>query len=91
VSEEVYAAAVRLRKRGSFSERKFRQALSRACAAAKIPSIGPGRFRHAIATWAVDHGSSAKDVATFLGHRSERTLRRFYAVHGIAKKVPTLR
>jgi len=38
-----------------------------------------------VATWAVDAGADLGTVATFLGHRSASTTRKFYATHATPK------
>lgn len=92
VSDEVAQAAKRVRKRGQVDYFKFRDAL--AVASAKVgvdPALQPGHMRHSVATWAVNAGAPLSAVSSFLGHKSERTTRRFYATHAVAAKVPTLR
>lgn len=90
VSVQVYEAAVRLRARRALSEENFRRAVRRACRAAGVTDFTPGRFRHAVATHAINEGASPEATAAFLGHRSPRTSRRFYATHATPRKVPTL-
>ena len=65
-------------------------AVKAACRAAKIPPFTPGRFRHSVATWAINEGADPATVAAFLNHKSPRTTMRFYATHAVPKKVPTL-
>lgn len=89
-NEEVLAAAERLRERGSLDRGDFFAALRAACLAASIPAFTPGRFRHSVATWAIDAGADPASVAAFLGHRSARTTTRFYATHATPRPVPTL-
>lgn len=72
-------AAARLRERGAFSVGRFYEAVRAACKAAKIPAWTPGRFRHTLATRAVEAGEAPAAVAAYLGHKSPATLRRFYA------------
>jgi integrase len=81
VSAKTAAAAQRLRKRGGFSIAWYQRALRAACKAAGIAPFGPGRMRHSVATWAVDDGTDLAAVSTFLGHRSPRTTKTFYATH----------
>jgi integrase len=97
VSPDVLAAAKRLRAHGGFSREWYDRAVVAACSAVKRPDGGvgiakftPGRLRHSIATWAIDSGADPAVVAAFLGHRSPRTTRKFYATHASAAKVPTL-
>jgi integrase len=100
ISPEVLEAAKRIRERGwTFdSVNPLHDAIAAACDAVKrpdggtgIPRFTPGRFRHSVATWAIEAGASPAAVAAYLGHRSERTTRRFYATHAVVPKVPTLR
>jgi integrase len=90
VSAEVLEAARRALEAGPFDRQKFSKALHSACAAAGIPPFGPGRLRHTVATAAVNAGADPAQVASFLGHKSPRTTRRFYATHAVPVKVPTL-
>lgn len=91
VSSEVLQAAQRVRLREGLSEKWFRQALTRASEEAGVEvAVTPGRFRHSVATWAVDSGEDLAAVASFLGHRSSRTTRRFYATFSTPRKVATL-
>jgi integrase len=55
-----------------------------------IPVFTPGRLRHSVATWAIEAGADPASLAAFLGHKSPRTTRRFYATHASPPKVPTL-
>lgn len=86
VSADVATAAKRLRARQSFDPWKFSDAVR----AASRQKISPGQFRHAVATWAIDAGADPAAVAAFLNHKSDRTTRKFYATHAVAKKIPTL-
>jgi integrase len=92
VSQEVLDAAERLRKTGwpKATESSFEKAVKSACRAAKIPVFTPGRFRHSVATWAVEKGAPLSAVAAFLGHKSPQTTKRFYATMAVVPKVPTL-
>ncbi|WNG41678.1 site-specific integrase [Archangium violaceum] len=51
----------------------------------------PGRFRHSVATWAIEKGATPASVAAFLNHKSLAITRRFYATHAVPTKVPALR
>ncbi|MGC4113781.1 MAG: hypothetical protein QM765_03795 [Myxococcales bacterium] len=68
VSELVLHAARRIRARGTFCRRKFAEAIARACDGAdpvKEPPIDvftPGRFRHTVATNAINAGADSKAV-----------------------------
>jgi integrase len=89
VSSVVLAAAERVRESGSFDTSKLRKALALACKAAGVDRWSPGRMRHTVATWAVQNGDDPAAVAAFLGHKDQRTTRRFYAVHVAPRKVKT--
>lgn len=90
VSKPVLAAAKRTLETGRFDRVHFQKAVNEACAAAKIPAFGTGQLRHSVATWAINAGANPASVAAFLGHKSPRTTRRFYATHATPAKVPTL-
>jgi integrase len=97
VSPDVLEAAKRLRAHGPISLEWYDRAVKSACAAVKLPDGGggippftPGRLRHSVASWAIDMGADPAQVAAFLGHRSARTTRKFYATHSAPTKVPTL-
>lgn len=90
VSEEVANAARRLLEAGAFDRAHLAKAIMAACEAAEIPHFGPGRLRHSVATWAVNAGADPSAVAAFLGHRSPRTTKKFYATLATPRKVPTL-
>lgn len=90
VTEEVAAAAARLRAAGRLSESMLGKRLKAACEAAKIEPFKAGWFRHTIATMAWDSGHAGQ-VPAFLGHRSSETTKKFYATRAIPPRVPTLR
>ncbi|HEX8439026.1 tyrosine-type recombinase/integrase [Archangium sp.] len=90
VSAEVLEAGKRLLDRGTFGREKYGIAVNAACKAAGIPSFTPGRFRHSVATWAIEKGAAPASVAAFLNHKSPSTTRRFYATHAVPAKIPTL-
>jgi integrase len=89
VSSEVAGAGARLRARGTFSSVRFYKAVRAACDAAGVPRFSPGRYRHTVATWAIEQGADPAMVAAFLGHKSASTTRRFYATLAVVPKVPT--
>ncbi len=91
VSDEVLEAATRLRRRGRLGIGNAYKALRQACTDAGVARFGYGRMRHTVASRAVEAGASMADVATFLGHRSPATTRRWYATLAVPAKVPTLR
>jgi len=81
VSATTLKAAQRLRERVGFSVAWYQRAVKAACKAAGLTPFGPGRMRHSVATWAVDDGADLAAVSAFLGHRSPRTTKKFYATH----------
>ena len=90
VSQEVLEAGRKLLAHGSLSIERYAAAIKAACGAAGIPVFTPGRFRHSVATWAINNGADPAMVAAFLNHKSPRTTMRFYATHAVPRKVPTL-
>jgi integrase len=97
VTPAVLDAAKRLLAHGSVSREWYDRAVRAACAAVKrpdgkvgIPVFTPGRLRHSAASWAIEAGADPASVAAFLGHKSPRTTKRFYATHASPAKVPTL-
>jgi integrase len=97
VSPAVIEAAKRLLAHGAMSREWYDRAIRDACKSVKrpdgkvgIPVFTPGRLRHSVATWAIEAGADPASVAAFLGHKSPRTTRRFYATHASPAKVPTL-
>ena len=97
VGPEALEAATRLRAHGPISREWYDRAVRAACETVKrpdgevgIPVFTPGQLRHSVATWAIEAGADPAMVATFLGHRSPRTTKRFYATHASPAKVPTL-
>jgi integrase len=77
-------------KRRAFSKERYVDAVKSACDAAGVPVFKPGQMRHSVATLAVNAGADLAAVSAFLGHKSPKTTRRFYATHGAVAKVPTL-
>jgi integrase len=97
VSTEVLEAGKRLLAHGPMSREWYDRAVKSACAAVKrpdggvgIPAFSPGHLRHSVATWAIEAGADPAQVSAFLGHKSPRTTRKFYATHAAPAKVPTL-
>jgi hypothetical protein len=43
-----------------------------------------------VATRAIEMGVAPEAVSAFLGHKSTATTKRFYAVHAIRPKIPTI-
>lgn len=87
IPEAAVAAAKRLRGRGSIDLTKYRLAVHEASDRVKVPRVYVGSMRHTAATWMVNAGASMTEVATFLGHKSPATTRRWYAVF-VAPKRP---
>lgn len=92
VSKRAAAAARRLREHGTLNEKHYREALLKAHeeAGLKPGTVNPGKFRHSVATDAINRGASPAEVSGFLGHKSPRTTKRFYATFATPKKIPTL-
>jgi integrase len=90
VSAVVLEAARRTLEAGPFDSSHFQKAITRACLAANIPAFGAGTLRHSVATAAVNRGADPAQVATFLGHRSARTTRKFYATLATPVRIPAL-
>jgi integrase len=91
VSAEVFEAGKRLLKHGKLSIREYHRTVIAACKAAKVTVFTPGRFRHTVATMAINNGADPAQVAAFLNHKSPQTTKRFYATHSTPAKVSTLR
>ncbi len=86
VPASILEVARRLRERGGLSIARYMMAVRSACKAAGLKqSFGPGQMRHSVATWAVNDGADLPTVATFLGHQSQSTTRKFYATHATPK------
>lgn len=68
----------------------FYRALQKACKDVGIKPFTPGRYRHTIASRAIEAGVPVEKVSAFLGHKSATTTKRFYATHAIRPKIPTL-
>ena len=78
IGKEALTAAKRLREKGAFSVSRFYEAVKAASDRLKV-DVKPGRFRHTLATRAVEAGADPAAVSAYLGHKSEATMRRFYA------------
>jgi integrase len=90
VKNNVLDAAKRLLDRGVFTRRNYGVAINAACKAVGVEPFTPGRFRHTVATMAINAGDDPGTVSAFLGHKSLRTTRRFYATHAAPKRVRAL-
>ncbi len=51
-----------------------------------VDPLTPGRFRHTLATRAVEAGADPAGVSAYLGHKSEATMRRFYATLAVVPR-----
>jgi integrase len=90
VSEAVLAAATRSRERGGFSVGLFYRDVGQKCDDLGLERIGPGGYRHTVATNAVRAGATPEEVAHFLGHKGSYMVKAIYAKVAVPKKVPTL-
>jgi integrase len=90
VTAETLEAAKALRAEGHLHLGRFAKALNLACDAAEVERHSPGRYRHAVGSWAVDAGEDIAAVAAYLGHRSPTTTRKFYATHATPRPVRTV-
>lgn len=90
VSLGVAEAARRIRRHGSVNRWLLSKKIGQACAKAGVPKFGPGSYRHSVATWAIEQGADIAMVSQFIGHKSARTTKKFYATHATPPKVPTL-
>ena len=86
VSKDALEAAQRLRAKGTFSVSRFYDAIKRTCERLKVEAFTPGRFRHTLATRAVEAGADPAAVSAYLGHKSEATTRRFYATLAVVPR-----
>lgn len=82
---------------GAFSQKWYDRAVKAACAAVKRPDGGVGipaftgaMMRHTNATIAVAETGNVAATSAFLGHKSPTTTKKFYAVHAVVPKVPTV-
>lgn len=87
IGPESKAAAERLRAGGVFSVGRFYEAVKAACVTAKVAAFTPGRFRHTLATRAIEAGADPAAVAAYLGHKSAATTKRFYSTLAVAPRV----
>jgi integrase len=91
VSLPVITAAQGLLTHGAISREWYDRAVRAAShIEPKIEGFTPGKLRHSLATWAINAGADIGKVSQFLGHRSPRTTKRFYATHASAAKVTTV-
>lgn len=89
VGLRVAASASQLLKRGTFSIEKYGKAVKAACLIAGVEPFAPGRFRHTVATAAINSGNDPAVVSAFLNHKNPSTTRKFYATHAVATKITT--
>jgi len=79
VSREVAQCAQRVRARGSFTAEAYHLHVRGA------GGFTPGRLRHTVATQLVNDGVDMATVATFLGHRTPQTTKKWYARFAIPR------
>jgi integrase len=79
LGKEAAEVAQRVLARGGFSVGRFYDAVKAANAKVGGAPFTPGRARHTFATRAVEAGADPSAVSTYLGHKSEATMRRFYS------------
>ena len=85
ISAEALVAAKRLREKGTFSVSRFYEAIKAASKKLGV-TVTPGRFRHTLATRAVEAGADPAAVSAYLGHKSEATMRRFYSTLAVVPR-----
>lgn len=90
VSADVATAGRMVLAASPFRPKNFSRAIAKACSRAKVAMIHPGCYRHSVATWALEQGSTPEAAAGFLGLKSVSTLRRFYATLAVVPKIHTL-
>jgi len=90
VSPNVMVAAGRVLGRGGFSVSLFYKELGEACDRLGVERIGPGGYRHTVATAAVRAGATPEAVAHFLGHKGSYMVKAIYAKVAVPQRVPTL-
>lgn len=95
VNAETLEAARAVRAYGGFNPKRYTRIVEAAATELgkkqpkKIPEdlrIKPftaGQLRHSVATYMIGQGATVYEVATFLGHRSLETTKKFYATHAI--------
>jgi integrase len=86
LGKDTLAAARRLREKGTFSVSRFYEAIRKTCKRIHVDPLTPGRFRHTLATRAVEAGGDPSGVSAYLGHKSEATMRRFYATLAVVPR-----
>jgi integrase len=87
VSDEVAEVAKRVLAAGPFSESRVRKAVRAAKKKTGVKQFSLGWLRHTLAHRAVEAGEDVAAVAAYLGHRSPRTTRRFYATMSVIPRV----
>lgn len=87
ISEGALAPAQRLRDRGEFSVGRFYDAVRAACAKAKVTPFTPGRFRHTLATRAIEAGADPGQLAAYMGWKTAATGKRWYWTLAAAPRV----
>lgn len=92
IGKAALPAAKRLREKGTFSASRFYEEIKKACgkliAEGQLEApITPGRFRHTLATRAVQAGASVESVSEYLNHKSKATTKRLYATLAVPVRV----
>jgi integrase len=78
------ARALKARGTKGLSRRAVYENIKKACEKAGIPPWTPGRFRHTVATNAIQAGVSPADMALRLGHTGSATGLKWYATTAVA-------
>lgn len=78
-------SAKAVRRYGSFSPKRYTHEVMRVAAniGGEVQPFSAGQLRHSVATNMIERGATVYEVATFLGHRSLETTKKFYATHAI--------
>lgn len=90
VNATALAAADRILRHGAFSERRYSKTVAAACRAAGLAGdaiFTPGQMRHSVATRAINAGEDPANVTASFGHRSPKTVRKFYATYASPSKM----
>lgn len=78
------ARALKARGPQGLSRRAVYENVKKACEQAGVPPWTPGRFRHTVATNAIEAGVSPADMALRLGHTGAATGLKWYATTAVA-------
>lgn len=93
VSPLVYQAGQSLLalKRKRFSYFGLYKAVIKSCDKQGVARFAPGSFRHTVATYALEHGSTVQEIATHHRHKDARTTWRYVDLLAVPPKLPTPR